>query len=106
VAAIEKAPATEHPPSLPRRHEAGPRPADSEPFDLELEVPPDVGTDVTALQHALDAAESLARAGRLLTQPGHADVVAVRDWACGQITAQLADAAPVDWARASAGPPT
>ena len=35
--------------------------------------------------------------GELLIHPGLPEVVAVRDWACEQVTAQLAGTAPAPW---------
>jgi len=67
------------------------------PLDLRLEVPEGSGRDFVALQDALDAAERLARTGQLLARPGLPEIVAVRDWACDQIVAQLAGVAPGRW---------
>ena len=67
------------------------------PVDLALEVPVDLGPAYAAMQDTLDVAERLARAGRLLVHPGLPEVVAVRDWACQQVTAQLAGIAPSPW---------
>jgi PAS domain S-box-containing protein len=60
-------------------------------------VTPSIGADVAALQDVLDTAEALARAGRLLTRPGLPEIVAVRDWACQQIVAQLAGVPAAPW---------
>ncbi|WP_298461961.1 ATP-binding protein [uncultured Cellulomonas sp.] len=65
--------------------------------DLTLVVRAGAAGDFMALQQALDAAEALAGAGELLARPGRPRVVAVRDWACGQVAAQLAGGAPVAW---------
>ncbi len=102
VTAIESTRRTHRPVVTPPGREDQPLPADLAPFDLDLELPPGAGGDVTAMQHALDVAEELARAGMLLTPPGRPEVVAVRTWACDQITAQLAGAAASPWA---ASPP-
>ena len=67
------------------------------PLDLPLDVPDGLGPAFLAFQDALDVAERLARAGRLLTYPGLPEVTAVRDWACEQVTAQLAGLAPTAW---------
>ena len=67
------------------------------PLDLELHVPPELGPAFAALQDTLDAAERLAAAGLLLVRPGLPEVIAVRDWACEQVTAQLAGVAPSPW---------
>lgn len=68
-----------------------------EGFDLEVAVPTDLVPAYGALQDALDAAERLAAAGRLLVRPGLPEIVAVRDWACEQVVAQLAGAPARPW---------
>lgn len=68
-----------------------------EPVDLELDVPVDAGPAFVALQDTLDVAESLAEAGRLLAHPGLTEVVALRDWICEQVVAQLAGVPPTPW---------
>ena len=67
------------------------------PLDLDLSIPPDLGPAFAAMQDTLDAAERLAAAGSLLARPGLPEIVAVRDWACEQVTAQLAGVAPSPW---------
>ena len=67
------------------------------PLDLELHIPDDLGPAFSAMQDTLDVAEELARTGELLTYPGLPEIVAVRDWACEQITAQLAGVEPSPW---------
>jgi PAS domain S-box-containing protein len=67
------------------------------PVDLTLAIPHDAGPDFAAMQDTLDVAEQLARAGQLLSRPGLAEVVAVRDWACDQVVAQLAGVQPSRW---------
>jgi len=62
--------------------------------DVLLDVPPDLEGAFDALQDALDVGERLAVAGRLLTRPGLPEIVAVRDWACEQVVAQLAGVPP------------
>ncbi|HEX2038732.1 MAG TPA: PAS domain S-box protein [Acidimicrobiales bacterium] len=66
-------------------------------FDLVVSVPTDGGWRFSALQDALDLAEALAVEGLLLLQPGLPEIVAVRDWACEQVIAQLAGAPPSPW---------
>ena len=66
-------------------------------LDLDLEIPPDLGPAFAAMQDTLDAAERLAAAGRLLLRPGLPEIIAVRDWACEQVVAQLAGVAPSPW---------
>lgn len=78
-----------HPTSLPEAPES---------VDLVLHVPPRLGAAFGALQDALDLGERLAVDGLLLARPGLPEVVAVRDWACEQVVAQLAGVAPAPWA--------
>ncbi len=78
------------------RH-AGSLPWSPQPMDLDLVVPADLGPDFAAMQDTLDRAEGLARDGVLLAHPGLPEVVAVRDWACEQIVAQVAGLAPSRW---------
>lgn len=66
-------------------------------LDLEVAIPTDLVPAYGALQDALDAAERLAAAGRLLVRPGLPEIVAVRDWACEQVVAQLAGAPARPW---------
>ena len=68
-----------------------------EPVDLHLEVPPDSARACRAMQQTLDAAERLARSGRLLVRPGLPEVVALRDWICEQVISQLAGDEPQPW---------
>jgi PAS domain S-box-containing protein len=83
-------------PALPDGHPS-PLPWVPEQLDLELLVDPALGPAFGALQDALDTAERLAVAGRLLVRPGLPEVVAVRDWACDQVVAQLAGVAAAPW---------
>lgn len=64
---------------------------------MTLDVPVDVGPHFAALQDALDLAERLATAGQLLARPGLPEVVALRDWACEQVIAQLGGAPAAPW---------
>ncbi|HEY3546173.1 MAG TPA: PAS domain S-box protein, partial [Propionicimonas sp.] len=68
-----------------------------EPVDVELTVPPDVGSAFRAMQDTLDAGEHLARTGQLLVRPGLPEIVAVRRWMCTQVVSQLDGAAPEPW---------
>ncbi|MFS0699589.1 PAS domain S-box protein [Cellulomonas sp. 179-A 4D5 NHS] len=70
--------------------------------DVVLDATDGLSSDVAALQEALDAAESFALEGRALSRPGLPEIVAVRDWACEQIIAQLAGVEPAPW-RGSGG---
>jgi len=83
-------------PVLPTGHPS-PLPDVPEPLDLELQVPTAFGHDFTALQDTLDTAEWLAETGLLLVRPGLPEITAIRDWACEQITAQLAGVPPKRW---------
>ncbi|MBA2533323.1 MAG: PAS domain S-box protein [Nocardioidaceae bacterium] len=65
--------------------------------DLELRVPPDLGPDFIALQDALDLAERLSVAGKLLVRPGLPEAIELRDWVCDQVVAQLDGASPTAW---------
>ena len=65
--------------------------------DLSVRIPVNMSPAYVALQDALDVAEDLAVAGRLLARPGLPEVVAVRDWATNQVIAQLAGAPASPW---------
>jgi PAS domain S-box-containing protein len=81
---------------LPLGHPS-PLPEVPEAVDLRLTVPPGVGAAFGALQDALDLGERLAVADLLLVRPGLPEIVAVRDWACEQVVAQLAGVPPSPW---------
>ena len=81
---------------LPEYH-PGALPPVPEQLDLVLEVREDQSGAFAALQDALDDGERLARAGRLLVRPGLPEIVAVRDWACEQVIAQLRGAPAAAW---------
>ncbi len=83
--------------TTPTQHGSGALPWSPSPVDLTLEVPAGMARDFTVLQDTLDTAERLARAGLLLARPGLPEIVAVRDWACDQVVAQLAGIAPSRW---------
>jgi PAS domain S-box-containing protein len=68
---------------------------------VELTFPATTGAAFSALQDALDGAERLAVQGRLLVHPGLPEVVAVRDWVCEQVVAQLAGVPAAPWAGTS-----
>ena len=78
-------------------------PSSPRPVDLDLTVPVELARDFAALQDTLDAAEVLARDGMLLTAPGLPEVIAVRDWVCEQVVAQLAGVAATPWTAYGAG---
>jgi PAS domain S-box-containing protein len=81
---------------LPEEHPS-PLAAVPDPFDLDLHIPADLGPAFALMQDTLDAAERLAERGQLLTRPGLPEIVAVRDWACEQVTAQLAGVNASRW---------
>ena len=82
-------------PALPAGHPS-PLPDVPEPLDLDLHISAELGPAYGAMQDTLDAAERLAREDQLLARPGLPEIIALRDWACEQIQAQLAgvDASP------------
>ncbi len=84
---------------LPPGHPAS-LPAVPETVDLVVHVPPRLGAAFGALQEALDLGERLAVADLLLARPGLPEVVALRDWVCDQIVAQLAGVPAAPWAGA------
>lgn len=49
------------------------------------------------LQDVLDEAEALAGSDELLVRPGLPEVIALRDWACEQVIAQLGGTPPSPW---------
>jgi PAS domain S-box-containing protein len=65
--------------------------------DLVLHVPADLAAAFGALQDALDTGERLAVADLLLVRPGLPEIIAVRDWACEQVVAQLAGVPAAPW---------
>ncbi|MCU1672146.1 MAG: putative sensor protein, partial [Frankiales bacterium] len=69
-------------------------------IDLALSVGPEQVGAFGQLQDALDEAERLATAGLLLVRPGLPEIVAVRDWACEQVIAQVAGSPSSPWAGA------
>jgi hypothetical protein len=86
----------------------GALPAVPPTMDLQLHVRPDDAAAFAVLQDALDEAERLAACDRLLVRPGLPEVVAVRDWACEQVIAQVAGSPAAPWpgARTTGSPPT
>jgi PAS domain S-box-containing protein len=83
-------------PAVPPGHPA-PLPPVPARFALHLDVPLSLRDGYVALQRALDMAERLALAGRLLARPGLPEVVAVRDWVCDQVVCQLAGQPSLPW---------
>jgi len=82
--------------TLPDGHPS-PLPQTPATVDLELMLPPELGPALAALQDALDTAEHLAAAGRLLAFPGQPEIVAVRDWVTEQVQAQLSGVVATPW---------
>lgn len=97
VAAVEAAQAagTAEPP-LPEGHPS-PLPWVPRQLDLHVTVPADAAPTFAVLQDVLDAAEALAVEGKLLGHPGLPEIIAVRDWACEQVIAQLSGVRPAPW---------
>jgi len=83
-------------PALPDGHPS-PLPWVPEHMDLCITVPSDSAGKFADLQDVLDLAEHLAVSGDLLCQPGLPEIIAVRDWACEQVIAQLSGIAPSPW---------
>jgi PAS domain S-box-containing protein len=83
-------------PALPDGHPS-PLPWVPAHLDLVIDVPADTAWQFAALQDALDTAETLALEGRLLLRPGLPEIIAVRDWACEQVIAQLSCGPPAPW---------
>lgn len=65
--------------------------------DLGLQIEPEEVPAFLSLPDTLDLAERLAVRGDLLVNPALPEIIAVRDWACEQIVAQLAGIPAVPW---------
>jgi PAS domain S-box-containing protein len=65
--------------------------------DLGLLVEPEDVPAFLSLPDTLDLAERLAVRGDLLANPALPEIIAVRDWACEQVVAQLAGIPAVPW---------
>lgn len=83
-------------PALPRGHPS-PLPWVPAHLDLAVSVPAGCAPDFDKLQDALDVGQRLAIDGKLLVRPALPEIVAVRDWACEQVVAQLGGTAPAPW---------
>lgn len=83
-------------PAVPAGHPS-PLPWVPKRLDLRITVPEDAGPMFAALQDVLDTAERLAVDGELLLRPALPEIIAVRDWACEQVIAQLAGNPPSRW---------
>ena len=81
---------------LPEYH-PGALPAVPPTMDLRLQVRPDDAAAFAVLQDVLDEGERLAATDGLLVRPGLPEVVAVRDWACEQVIAQVAGSPAASW---------
>jgi len=81
---------------LPQYH-PGALPAVPDTMDLRLHVRRPDADAFARLQDALDEGERLARADRLLVRPALPEIVAVRDWACEQVIAQVAGSPGAPW---------
>lgn len=66
-------------------------------LDLRLQIPIDAAPLFATMQDVLDTAEALAVDRHLFIRPGLPEIVAVRDWACEQVIAQLAGSPPAPW---------
>ena len=82
---------------LPRGH---PSPLAPSPEALDVTIAADQHMPFAALQDVLDEAEALASSGHLLARPALPEIVAVRDWCCEQVIAQLNGVPPSPWAGA------
>jgi len=69
----------------------------TERLDLRVSVPAADSWMFGTMQDVLDHAEVLACQGRLLVAPALPEIVAVRDWACEQVVAQLGGSSPTPW---------
>ncbi|MCU1587420.1 MAG: putative sensor protein, partial [Frankiales bacterium] len=65
--------------------------------DVELFLSPADGEGFAVLQDVLDEAERRAAASQMLSRPGLPEVIALRDWACEQVIAQLNGQEPSPW---------
>lgn len=81
---------------LPEHH-PGDLPAVPSTVDLQVRVRHDELALFAGMQDVLDQGERLAQAERLLARPGLPEIVAVRDWACEQVIAQVAGSPPAPW---------
>ena len=70
-------------------------------IDLELDAVAELVAGLLVLQTSLDEAERLAHEGSLLVLPGLPEIVAVREWCCDQVVAQVSGAAPAPWSSES-----
>ena len=81
---------------LPEHHPA-PVPEVPPTLDLTLRLTEHAGGDFALLQDVLDTAERLAQRGGLLARAGLPEIVAVRDWVCNQVIAQIGGIEGTPW---------
>ena len=81
---------------LPQYH-PGALPAVPPTMELRLLLRPADVDAFAVLQDVLDEGERLATSDQLLVRPGLPEVVAVRDWACEQVIAQVAGSPAGPW---------
>jgi PAS domain S-box-containing protein len=67
-------------------------------IDLPLRVPARLARAFGTLQDVLDLGERLSERDLLLVRPGLPEIIAVRDWLCEQVMAQVAGVDPSAWA--------
>jgi PAS domain S-box-containing protein len=82
--------------ALPAGHPS-PLPPAPESVDAELSVTPDEHAGFGALQDALDSGIELGSDGHLLIRPALPEVIALRDWACEQVLAQVHGVPATPW---------
>ncbi|MCU1599544.1 MAG: putative sensor protein, partial [Frankiales bacterium] len=100
LAAAEARGDARHP--LPSSHPARLAPV-APTVEVELFLSPTECEGFAALQDVLDEAEQRAAAAQMLSRPGLPEVVALRDWACEQIIAQINGQDPSPWPGTDAG---
>jgi PAS domain S-box-containing protein len=84
------------PVTLPAGHPSPP-PAVPASLDVSVAVPVDQRSAFAALQDVLDAADRLAAEDLLLVRPALPEIVALRDWCCEQVVAQLSGVPGTPW---------
>jgi PAS domain S-box-containing protein len=80
-----------------QQHDPGGLPPVPPVVDVQLCVGHQEAEAFARLQDALDEGERMAAAGRFLVRPGLPEIIAVRDWACEQVIAQVAGTPPTPW---------
>lgn len=82
--------------SLPIGHPS-PMPALPSHLDVHLTVPADEHEQYAALQDVLDLGVRMSASRQMLLPPALPEIVALRDWACEQVLAQVHDVPPTAW---------